>query len=106
MTQAAAPPGQARPGGYAAVDVGYPAPGAALAAVVLADGPDFGGPLRGRTARLTGVAEYRPGEFYLRELPLRAVLADVGPLRLVVIDGYVDLDPDGRPGLGAYLHAE
>ena len=26
--------------------------------------------------------------------------------RLVVVDGYADLDPDGRPGLGAYVHAE
>jgi deoxyribonuclease V len=23
-----------------------------------------------------------------------------------VVDGYVDLDPDGRPGLGAHVHAE
>jgi len=23
-----------------------------------------------------------------------------------VIDGYADLDPDGRPGLGAHVHAE
>jgi deoxyribonuclease V len=22
----------------------------------------------------------------------------------VIIDGYVDLDPDGRPGLGAHVH--
>jgi deoxyribonuclease V len=27
-------------------------------------------------------------------------------LTLVVIDGYVDLDPLGQPGLGAHLHAE
>jgi len=27
-------------------------------------------------------------------------------LGLLVVDGYVDLDPGGRPGLGAYAHAE
>jgi len=29
-----------------------------------------------------------------------------GDLALIVIDGYVDLDPSGRPGLGAHVHAE
>src|SRR5713226_9214071 len=27
-------------------------------------------------------------------------------LGLLVVDGYVDLDPTGRPGLGAHAHAE
>jgi deoxyribonuclease V len=59
------------------------------------------------TAVVPEVTAYRPGEFYLRELPpLRAVLRGVRGLGLLVIDGYVDLDPDGRPGLGAYAHAE
>ena len=48
-----------------------------------------------------------PGEFYLRELPpLRAVLDDLSGLGLLVVDGYADLDPDGRPGLGAHAYAE
>jgi deoxyribonuclease V len=60
-----------------------------------------------RTVQLPEVEPYRPGEFYRRELPaLRAVLADAGPLDLLIVDGYVDLDPDGRPGLGARAHAE
>jgi deoxyribonuclease V len=33
-------------------------------------------------------------------------LALAGPLDLLVVDGYVHLDPDGRPGLGAHAHAE
>ena len=37
---------------------------------------------------------------------MRAVLAGVDDLELLVIDGYVTLDPDGRPGLGAHAHAE
>ena len=52
-------------------------------------------------------AALRPGEFYLRELPpLRAVLEDLSGLGLLVVDGYADLDPSGRPGLGARAHAE
>jgi deoxyribonuclease V len=50
---------------------------------------------------------YRPGEFYLRELPpLRAVLYGLPAMALLVVDGYADLDPRGRPGLGAHAHAE
>ncbi len=53
------------------------------------------------------VVPYQPGEFYLRELPpLRTVLRGVRGLGLLVVDGYVDLDPSGRPGLGAQAHAE
>src|SRR4029077_2999769 len=53
------------------------------------------------------VLPYQPGAFYLRELPpVRAVLAGQGELRMVVVDGYADLDSHGRPGLGARLHAE
>jgi len=60
-----------------------------------------------KTAVVPEVAAYRPGEFYLRELPpLRAVLRGVGELGLLVVDSYADLDPSGRPGLGAHAHAE
>jgi deoxyribonuclease V len=53
------------------------------------------------------VLPYRPGQFYLRELPaLRAVLESLDGIALLVVDGYADLDPDRRPGLGAYAHAE
>ena len=53
------------------------------------------------------VEPYQPGQFYLRELPpLRAVLGGLTGMALLVVDGYADLDPDGRPGLGARAHAE
>jgi deoxyribonuclease V len=93
--------------GYAAVDVYYPDTGGARAALVLATDPLFARATRERTAVLGDVAPHQPGEFFRRELPaVRAVLAGVTGLRLLVIDGYVDLDPDGRPGLGAHIHAE
>ena len=43
----------------------------------------------------------------LRELPpIRAVLSGLSGLGLLVVDGYADLDPGGRPGLGAYAQAD
>jgi len=49
---------------------------------------------------------YVPGEFYRRELPalLRVLALVPQPLTAVIIDGYVWLGEDGRPGLGAHLH--
>ena len=73
----------------------------------MAAGAAFWGVLAERTEVLAGVLPYRPGEFYLRELPpLRAVLHCIGGLGLLVAGGYADPGPDGRPGLGAYAHAE
>jgi deoxyribonuclease V len=94
------------PGVCAAVDVHYLSTGARAAAVLAAD-TAFAHMLAERTAEIPKVLPYRPGQFYLRELPpLRAVLDDLSGLGLLVIDGYADLDPTGRPGLGAYAHAE
>jgi deoxyribonuclease V len=91
----------------AAVDVHYLSTGGARAAAVLAADAAFAHVLAERTAVVPQVPPYRPGEFYLRELPpLRAVLDDVSGLGLLVVDGYADLDPSGRPGLGAHARAE
>ena len=91
----------------AAVDVHYLSTGGAGAAAVLAADAAFAHVLAERTTVLPRVPPYRPGEFYLRELPpLRAVLEDLSGLGLLVVDGYADLDPGGRPGLGARAHAE
>jgi len=50
-------------------------------------------------------AEYMPGEFYKRELPiLRAVIDDLSPRpSILIIDGYVWLGASNAPGLGARL---
>jgi deoxyribonuclease V len=90
-----------------AVDAHYLGTGAARAAAVVAADPAFSHVLAERTAVVPETEPYRPGQFYRRELPvLRAVLGGIGALGLLVVDGYVDLDPDGRPGLGAHVHAE
>jgi deoxyribonuclease V len=88
-------------GVYAAVDVHYLSTGGARAAAVLAADAAFAHVLAEHTAVVPRVAPY------LRELPpLRAVLQDLSGLGLLVVDGYADLDPARRPGLGAHAHAE
>src|SRR5687767_6030129 len=90
-----------------AVDVHYPDTGGARAALVVAEDERFASIVEERTAWLPDAAPYTPGAFFVRELPaLRAVLSAEPDVDLLVVDGYVDLDPDGRPGLGAHVHAE
>jgi deoxyribonuclease V len=89
---------------YGIVDVHYDdADGARGALAVYSD--DTFATLAGERVRaVAGIAPYRPGAFFARELPvLRAVLAGV-PLSMIVVDSYVDLDPAGRPGLGRHVH--
>jgi deoxyribonuclease V len=51
------------------------------------------------------VEPYRSSQFYRRELPcLLAVLEKGPPAEIVVIDGYVWLGDQKRPGLGAHLY--
>jgi deoxyribonuclease V len=92
---------------FVAADVHYLASGGARAAAVVAADPVFSRLAGDRIVVVADVAPYQPGQFYLRELPpLRAVLDGVSGLSLLVIDGYADLDPDGRPGLGARARDE
>jgi deoxyribonuclease V len=92
---------------FAAVDVHYPPTGGAQAALVTAADTAFSTIVSDKTMFTEHVAPYQPGKFYRRELPpIRAVLANAADLDLLIIDGYVTLDPDGRPGLGAHAHAE
>jgi deoxyribonuclease V len=88
----------------ACVDVDYRGDDAVAACVLFRNWADPAP--AGQIVRLVrGVQAYVPGEFYRRELPcLLAVLAEVPePVELVVIDGYVWLADEGRPGLGAHL---
>jgi deoxyribonuclease V len=92
----------------AAVDVYYLEDGSARAAAVLAIDPSFAHVTAEVTVlvRAEQAPPYEPGEFFRRELPpIRAVLAGVARLGLLIVDGYVDLDPHGRMGLGAHAHA-
>lgn len=93
---------------FAATDVHYLPSGGARAALIMANDAAFSSIVSEKTVMVPDVAPYQPGVFYRRELPpLRAVLANsIAAVELLVIDGYVDLDPDGRPGLGAHAHRE
>jgi deoxyribonuclease V len=77
---------------------------AGCAAAVVADAWEAQFPSSTHAALVMPVADYEPGAFWRRELPcLQAVLDGLAPT-LVVVDGYVWLDADGRKGLGAHLH--
>ena len=94
-------------GVFVAADVHYLASGGARAAAVVAADAAFSRLVADRVVLVPDAEPYQPGQFWLRELPpLRAVLDDLAGMALLVIDGYADLDPDGRPGLGARACAE
>jgi deoxyribonuclease V len=89
---------------YVALDVHYGGVRAVASGITFSswESPAEDGPY---IAKLDGIADYIPGQFYLRELPcLKRVLRQIGePITTVVIDGYVTLGKDRRPGLGMYL---
>jgi deoxyribonuclease V len=92
---------------FGAVDVHYPDAGGARAALVLSADPLFATIAAERVAWLDSVQPYQPGSFYARELPaIAAVLDGVPRPRLLIVDGYCDLDPTGRPGLGSHVRRE
>ncbi|MEI7056957.1 endonuclease V [Nocardioides sp. CCNWLW239] len=89
---------------FGATDVDYPAVGGAHAALLVSASADFATIDEQHTSRLDDVADYVPGRFYERELPaIQAVLAIANPLDVLIVDGYVDLDPAGRAGLGRHV---
>lgn len=89
-----------------ALDVHYHDPGATVAGLTFADW-DAPQAASDHLHKLENVAPYEPGAFYRRELPcLLALIGTQAALpRTIVIDGFVTLGPDHRPGLGAHLHA-
>lgn len=89
----------------ASLDAAYGEAGAGVACVLFArwDSPAAAETLSHHVA-LRPVA-YEPGAFYKRELPLLLDILRTAEtaIRTLVIDGYVWLGADGRPGLGAVL---
>jgi deoxyribonuclease V len=90
----------------ACVDVDYRSEGTAFAACVVFDAWSAAEAVETRVVRIDAVEAYQPGEFFRRELPcvLRVIAAVEARLDVVVVDGYVTLDPEGRPGLGLRLY--
>jgi deoxyribonuclease V len=89
----------------ACVDAAYTAT-LASAACALSAAWDAAAPTQVLTWRQDAAAPYESGAFYKRELPLLlGVLRQAEDLpATIVIDGYVWLDGNRRPGLGAILH--
>jgi deoxyribonuclease V len=86
------------------VDVHYTGERARAACLTVASWADAA-PRHEWTIEVPQVAEYRPGHFFERELPSVLAILERAPSEpsLVVIDGYVVLDAQGRPGLGGHL---
>ncbi len=89
----------------ACLDAAY-SESAASAACIIATDARSPAPTRQLSIRQGAPVPYEPGSFYKRELPLLlAVLRKAAsPPNLIVIDGYVCLDANGAPGLGAHLY--
>ncbi|MBT3202160.1 MAG: endonuclease V [Phycisphaerales bacterium] len=89
----------------ACVDVQYGDEGNACAACLLFEKWEDAAARRELTAMITGIADYVPGQFYLRELPcILEVLKEIEEdLDVIVVDGYAWL-AEGKAGLGAHLY--
>ena len=87
-----------------AIDVQYEE-SSALAGAVVFDRWTDSRPRREVVRRVSPIADYQPGEFYRRELPcLLAILDDLDEVpSTVIVDGYVWLGGENRPGLGGHL---
>lgn len=92
------------PDSIAFVDVHYTGERARAACLTAASWADSA-PRHEWTIEVLQVAEYRPGHFFERELPSILGVLERAPSEpsIVVVDGYVVLDAEGRPGLGAHL---
>jgi deoxyribonuclease V len=89
-----------------AVDVGY-RENHALAAGVAFQNWEAAEPNGQWVVSIANVAAYEPGQFYRRELPcILALLGQIDSLpQTILIDGYVYLGADRKPGLGKHLYA-
>ncbi len=88
----------------ACIDVGYQERSALAACITISDWT-ASVPEASHSVIIQNVEEYVPGAFYKRELPcIEAVLQQliVKP-SIIVVDGYVWLDAQGKKGLGAHL---
>ncbi len=88
-----------------AVDVDYRESKAVAAGVLFQNWKDPE-PCAELVAPIVAVAEYEPGQFYKRELPcVLELLQQLEQLpEFIVIDGYVYLDGNKKPGFGKHLY--
>lgn len=91
-------------GPLALVDVHYEGAGARAACITALSWSDAAAHHEW-TVEVAQVADYRPGFFFERELPCILAVLERAPTipGAILVDGYVILDEQGRPGLGAHL---
>jgi len=87
------------------IDVGYDENKANAASLSFENWGDSS-PTDAKKILLENIADYESGKFYLRELP--CVLAslnqyDLDEVDTIIVDGFVWLNSEKKPGLGAYL---
>jgi deoxyribonuclease V len=88
----------------ACLDVDYRESAARAAGIAFHDWSDAT-PSTEKVITVVDVQPYQPGQFFRRELPcLLAVLRELPPVAVVVVDGYVWLDGVSVAGLGAHLY--
>jgi deoxyribonuclease V len=87
-----------------AVDVGYRDNRAWVAGILFRDWGDAH-PTAERVVECEVTSDYRPGEFFRRELPcIQRLLREIDPpVDCIVVDGYVYLGSERRPGIGKHL---
>lgn len=87
-----------------AIDVAYRDDEAIVAGVLFNDWPDAK-PAREMAISCSIKESYQPGRFYRRELPCIAALLEQvrQPVDFIIIDGFVFLGRNKKPGLGKYL---
>ncbi len=91
-----------------AIDVYYRAQDAKAVAVCF-DNWDAENIIQVKSCLVDNLHPYIPGEFYKRELPCIISVLDLlnkSDIKVIIVDGYVTLNNDGKPGLGAYLFKE
>lgn len=88
----------------AVLDAAYGDTASAVACVTVEDWGDAS-VLAEFTHRAGLAADYQPGEFFKREMPLLLSVLGMLPRKpeIIVIDGYVWLGVEDRKGLGAHL---
>lgn len=89
-----------------AIDVYYRDEHAKAVGLLFRDWTDDA-PLDIKSVVVNAVLPYEPGNFYKRELPcILALLAlfDMTTIDTLIVDGYVYLNDEGKPGLGAHLY--
>lgn len=64
-------------------------------------------PFKIYTETIEGIEDYEPGSFYKREMPCILSLLkkiNIDEIELIIVDGYVILNDDGKYGLGGHLY--